>query len=419
MPLMPAASPRPRRPRVLLVPPPSLPIPAVKGGAVETLATHLLRENERQGRLDLLCASIPDPAAARLAQEFRHSKMLYVSLPRGRRRYWPLMFIERCFGIAAPSDPWYQKVQLSLALELPPPDLIVTEGGNLTQCSAISRMFGREHCLVHLHGQTNGIRVLDEMYGGVLAPSRSTLDEYLHTSTVDRSHAYVLRNCIDTTRFTPGPADPALRAELGFAPDDFIVLYCGRLEADKGIHKLLEALAGVQDACCKLLIVGSPFFARTQTSPFQRELEQKAQALGDRVRFTGYVPNERLPAYYRLADLVCVPTLVEEAAGLVAVEAMACGRPVLATRSGGMPEYLEGSQAILVDRGPELTAQLGWAIRMLCEHPELRRQMGEAGVRTAQRFSTAAYYDAFVRIVYDFLGLGPEPQAEHEVTPNE
>ena len=141
--------------------------------------------------------------------------------------------------------------------------------------------------------------------------------------------------------------------------------------------------------------------------------------VGDRVRFTGYVPNERLPAYYRLADLVCVPTLVEEAAGLVAVEAMACGRPVLATRSGGMPEYLEGSQAILVDRGPELTAQLGWAIRMLCEHPELRRQMGEAGVRTAQRFSTAAYYDAFVRIVYDFLGLGPEPQAEHEVTPNE
>lgn len=42
----------------------------------------------------------------------------------------------------------------SLALELPPPDLIVAEGGNLTQCSAISRMFGRKRCLAHLHGQT-------------------------------------------------------------------------------------------------------------------------------------------------------------------------------------------------------------------------------------------------------------------------
>ena len=54
----------PRKPRILLVPPPELPVPAVQGGAVETLVTHLIRENERAGKLDLLCASIPDPEAA-------------------------------------------------------------------------------------------------------------------------------------------------------------------------------------------------------------------------------------------------------------------------------------------------------------------------------------------------------------------
>ena len=166
------------------------------------------------------------------------------------------------------------------------------------------------------------------------------------------------------------------------------------------------------NAAPKLLIVGSPFFGRTQSSPFLRRLEQQANALGDRVRFTGYVPNERLTEYYRLADLVCVPTLVEEAAGLVAMEAMACGRPVLATRSGGMPEYLEGSQAVLVDRGPELAGQLSWAIRMLYEHPELRAQMGAAGAEAAQRFSPARFYDTFVQTVYDFLGLGPVPDPE-------
>ena len=190
------------------------------------------------------------------------------------------------------------------------------------------------------------------------------------------------------------------------------MLFCGRLEPDKGIHKLLEAMAAVDDARCKLLIVGSPFFGRTQSSPFLRKLEQQAHALGDRVRFTGYVPNENLPDYYRLADLVCVPTLVEEAAGLVAVEAMGCGRPVLATRSGGMPEYLQCSQAVLVDRGPELAAQLSWAIRMLHEHPDLCAQMGAAGARAAQRFSTAAFYETFLHIVYDFLGLGPVPEPD-------
>ena len=98
-------------------------------------------------------------------------------------------------------------------------------------------------------------------------------------------------------------------------------------------------------------------------------MEQQAKSLGSRVQFTGYIPNEDLPDYYRLADLCCVPTLVEEAAGLVAVEAMACGRPVLATRSGGMPEYLQGSQAVLVERGDTVADQLAWSIRMLYEHP--------------------------------------------------
>ena len=392
------------RPKVLLIPPPELPVPAVQGGAVETLLTHLIRENERQGRLELLCASIPNPDAAKQAEQFRHTKMLYVARPKGHRRYWPMVFIERCFGVAAPYDPWYQKVQLSLALELPPPDLIVAEGGNLTQCSAISRMFGRRRCLAHLHGQTTCTPVMDDIYGGVLALSEFIREDYLKTSALDRRYAYILHNCVDTDIFRPGEPSPALRADLGFAPEDFVVLFCGRLEPDKGIHKLLEALGAVENPRIKLLIVGSPFFGRTQQSSFLRKLEQQARGLEGRVQFTGYIPNEALPAYYHLADVVCVPTLVEEAAGLVAVEAMDCGRPVLATRSGGMPEYLAGSQAVLVDRGPDIVGQLAWALQMLYEHPNLCREMGAAGAQRARDFSVTAFYEHFVRIVDEFGG---------------
>ena len=381
MPLLPNAAARPHKPRILLVPPPELPVPAVQGGAVETLVTHLIRENERRGCLDLLCASIPDPAAAEQAKALRHTRMLYVARPRGARRYWPLVFIERCFGIAAPYDPWYQKVQLSLALELPPPDLIVAEGGNLTQCSAISRMFGRNRCLAHLHGQTACSHTMDDIYGGVLALSEFIRDDYLKTSSLDRQHAYILHNCIDTARFTPGAPDAALRASLGFAPEDFVVLFCGRLEPDKGIHKLLEAMARCRRRALQAADRGQPVFRAHAVQP----VPAQAGAAGPRPGRPGALyrvcPNENLPDYYRLADLVCVPTLVEEAAGLVAVEAMGCGRPVLATRSGGMPEYLQGSQAVLVDRGPELAAQLSWAIRMLHEHPDLCAQMGAAGAQ--------------------------------------
>ena len=392
------------RPKVLLIPPPELPVPAVQGGAVETLLTHLIRENERQGRLELLCASIPNPDAAKQAEQFRHTKMLYVARPKGHRRYWPMVFIERCFGVAAPYDPWYQKVQLALALELPPPDLIVAEGGNLTQCSAISRMFGRRRCLAHLHGQTTCTPVMDDIYGGVLALSEFIREDYLKTSALDRRYAYILHNCVDTDIFHPGEPSPALRADLGFAPEDFVVLFCGRLEPDKGIHKLLEALGAVENPRIKLLIVGSPFFGRTQQSSFLRKLEQQARGLDGRGPFTGAHPPAALPAYHHPAELGCVPTLVEEAAGLVAVEAMACGRPVLATRSGGMPEYLAGSQAVLVDRGPDIVGQLAWALQMLYEHPNLCREMGAAGAQRARDFSVTAFYEHFVRIVDEFGG---------------
>lgn len=395
-----------KRPRVLLVPPPDLPVPAVQGGAVETLLTHLIRENEREGQLDLLCASVPDEAARRAAEGLKHTKMLYIPRPHGHRRYWPMVFVERCLGIAAPYDPWYQKVQLSLALEPPGPDLIVAEGGNLTQCSAISRMFGRKRCLAHLHGQTACSPVMDTIYGGILALSEFIREYYLKTSTLDPKRAYIWYNCVDTKRFRPGPPPLALRTRLGFGERDFVVLFCGRLDPDKGIHKLMEALALLPVPQIKLLIVGSPFFGRTQQSSFLRRLEQQARALGNRVQFTGYIPNEDLPDYYRLADLVCVPTLVEEAAGLVAVEAMACGRPVLATRSGGMPEYLEGSQAMLVERGDNIADQLAWSIRMLYEHPALCAEMGAAGTKRAQDFSVERYYKEFVRIVQDVLQNG-------------
>ncbi|WP_317321136.1 glycosyltransferase family 4 protein [Subdoligranulum variabile] len=395
-----------KRPRVLLVPPPDLPVPAVQGGAVETLLTHLIRENEREGKLDLLCASVPDEAARRAAEGLQHTKMLYIARPHGHRRYWPMVFVERCLGIAAPYDPWYQKVQLSLALEPPGPDLIVAEGGNLTQCSAISRMFGRRRCLAHLHGQTTCSPVMDTIYGGILALSEFIRDDYLKNSTLDPKHAYIWYNCVDTRRFCPGPPPLALRTRLGFGARDFVVLFCGRLDPDKGIHKLMEALSLLPVPQIKLLIVGSPFFGRTQQSSFLRKLEQQARALGNRVQFTGYIPNEDLPDYYRLADLVCVPTLVEEAAGLVAVEAMACGRPVLATRSGGMPEYLEGSQAVLVERGENIADQLAWSIRMLYEHPALCAEMGAAGAKRAKDFSVERYYNEFVRIVHDVLQDG-------------
>ena len=74
----------------------------MQGGAVETLLTHLIRENEKQGLLDLLCASVPDDAARRAAEGWQHTKMLYVPRPSGHRRYWPMVLSSAAWALRPP-----------------------------------------------------------------------------------------------------------------------------------------------------------------------------------------------------------------------------------------------------------------------------------------------------------------------------
>ena len=397
----------PERPRVLLVPPPALPVPAVQGGAVETLLTHLLRENERRGELELYCACIPDAAAHAAAAGWQHNHMLDLPVPPGRRRWLPLNAVQRLLGVAPPPwQPWYQVLLLTLIRQKTHPDLIFAEGGDLLQVSALSRYFGRSRTLAHLHGETNGSPTVDRIFGGVAAISEFVRDRYLQNSALPPQNAYVLRNCIDTARFCPAPRDDALRARFGFAATDFVVVFCGRLQPEKGIAELLEALALLDDPTVKLLIIGSPFFAKTADSPFLQALQTRAAALGDRVRFTGFIPNEELPAYYRLADLACVPSTWQEPAGLVPVEAMACGLPLLATRSGGMPEYIRAASPYLVDITPNLPRDLAAGITALRGDATRRAAMAAAGAAAARQYSPQAYYRDFVALVHTVLQKG-------------
>lgn len=394
-------------PRVLLVPPPDLPVPAVQGGAVETLLTHLLRENERRGELELYCAAVPDAAAMAAAADWQHNHMLYLPIPPGHRRWLPLNAVQRLLGVTPPPwQPWYQVLLLTLLRQKIHPDLIFAEGGDLLQASALSRHFGRWRTLAHLHGETNGSPAVDRIFGGVAAISEFVRDRYLQTSALPPQNAYVLRNCIDTARFCPAPRDDVLRARFGFAATDFVVVFCGRLQPEKGIAELLEALALLDDPTVKLLIIGSPFFAKTADSPFLQALQTRAAALGDRVRFTGFIPNEELPAYYRLADLACVPSTWQEPAGLVPVEAMACGLPLLATRSGGMPEYIHAASPYFVDITPNLPRDLAAGITALRGDAARRAAMAAAGAAAAQQYSPENYYRDFVALVHAVLQKG-------------
>jgi glycosyltransferase involved in cell wall biosynthesis len=190
----------------------------------------------------------------------------------------------------------------------------------------------------------------------------------------------VIHNGIPLHRFTPGAPDEQLRAELGLRPGVPTVGTVGRLTPWKGHPELLEALALVRDRGVdfQAVIVGEVAFWSADYAP---ELRAKCSGLGldDRVVWSGF--RDDIPEVLRLCDLFALPSH-DEPFGRAIVEAMAIGLPVVACRSGGVPEIVvEGETGLLVEKArPD---QLAQALAQLLTEQQTATDMGAAGRRRA------------------------------------
>ena len=218
-------------------------------------------------------------------------------------------------------------------------------------------------------------------------------------------HTHLLKNAIDTSKFnkTISAEDRNnMRNKLGLREDDFVVLFVGRLIQVKGILELMQAVLSIKDRHTKLLIIGGANSGKRTFSLYERKVKKLAGQNRDRILFTGYVDNAQVPLYAAAADVQCVPTLCEEAAPLVVLEAMAEGLPLIVTRSGGIPEYVGGDAALFVERDG-IVNNLQKAILYLKEHPALRKQMAQAAQTQSRQYDESAYYRNFVRIIGNIL----------------
>jgi glycosyltransferase involved in cell wall biosynthesis len=199
----------------------------------------------------------------------------------------------------------------------------------------------------------------------------------------------------------PGFVDPAPPREWGWS-----LLYVGRLDERKGVHTAVAALAELPEAAT-LTIAGG------WNEDEKARLVELAGRLGavDRVRFLGQRTRAQVRADYAEADAVVFPVIWEEPWGLVPLEAMARGRPVVATGRGGSGEYLrDGENALLFEA--EDPAALARALTRLAEDPGLRERLRAGGLETAPRHTEDALNEAVLRELVSASGAGsPAPGA--------
>jgi glycosyltransferase involved in cell wall biosynthesis len=177
--------------------------------------------------------------------------------------------------------------------------------------------------------------------------------------------------------FSPRPKDHVLQTSLHIPTDHFVLMFVGGLNSAhyfKGVTYLIDALTLLRDKKVSAIIVGS--------GNLQSSYEQHAQTQGiaDRVHFTGFVADSLLPQYVNLADVLVLPsTEKNEAFGLVLIEAMACGKPVIASNLPGVRSVVrDGVNGWLCE--PKDAESLARAITKLIDNPQQYQQFSATSV---------------------------------------
>lgn len=289
------------------------------------------------------------------------------------------------------------------------------EGAAAVAAKLLARVFGRRVALVvENHGDFEEGPFLQRR-----VPFRGPVESVMRAAAAFAfSHADALRAVSSFTedqvrRWAPGR--PVVRFAAWTDVETFLaagdprpphgtptVLYAGVLVRGKGVHHLLDAWAevrrGTPDA--RLLIAGS-----AKDPDYARVLREQATRLGvaTSVEFLGALPQADLARRIAQADVLVLPTL-SEALGLVLLEAMACGTPVVASRVGGTPEIVrDGETGFLVPPGDDraITARVAW----LLSHRSEAAEMGRRGKAFARAFGLEeGFLSGYARLFDEALG---------------
>jgi len=190
-----------------------------------------------------------------------------------------------------------------------------------------------------------------------------------------------------------------IKKKYNLKEDDKIILFVGRIAREKSIDKIIEALAIIKRkgiSKVKLLIVGR--------GPAMDELKQLIQSLGieEEVIFTGAVSNEEIQHYYKMAYLFTI-TSTSESFGIVIIEALASGIPVLAVRAPGAVDILTDEvDGLLTENNVE---QFANALEKLIREPELREKLSHEALKTSKKYNIDIISEKMINLYQEVIEI--------------
>lgn len=266
----------------------------------------------------------------------------------------------------------------------------------------VARLPGEAEGEYRLEGERMVLRIADRIVAAT--PAEMAQIQWLYQVNID--HVVVVPPGVDTSRFYPIPSDEA-KEYIGVPPCEQMLLFVGRIEPLKGIDTLIQAISLMRKMgvyVCLSVIGGEPNpSAETENTEMARLKEMCKQAgLSDMVTFLGKRGQDTLPYYYSAAEAVVVPSHYESF-GMVALEAMACGAPVVASQVGGLAYLVKDGETgftVPVDDPKALAERLA----LLINDHALRKRLGSQAAQAAKGY---AWENIAERIIQVYRDLAP------------
>lgn len=384
----------------------NLPVPSIKGGAVEVLTQYIIDGFLKNGdQVDVYTKADKD------LQEY-HEKLKIFQFSWGKLEF----LIDRCMNYIFKLLKIYIRklpYQVKVAKEINKHDYdyILIENDILLY-KIIYEKYHKKHLntkfINHTHNtlQLENNQLRQKIYQYVCQTANKILfvSDFLKRDSsryhTNEQNMQVLYNCIDFQVFNKENKDLSLRERLGIREDDFVYIFTGRMVDDKGIYELIKAfnLLNQEIANIKLLIIGSKTFGENSKDTFYKKIEN--EIVSSNIIFTGYVEPKEVVKYLNIADVVTIPSKWAEPFGVVALEAMAVGKPIIATKSGGLVEVLDDDCAIFVEKNEEIIDNLYMAMKKMYFDEGFRSNCAKNAftkIENTKEFDKQYYFENFMK----------------------
>lgn len=379
-----------------------LPVPAVKGGAVENHIDFYLKYNDQQQLHDMTVFSVWDDAIKghpALKSNVNHYEFIEVKSlwAKVKKKLHHVIWGEGYYHYTIE----YYFREAWKRLRKKHFDIILLDNRPGYAVNFVVPDNTQLYLYLHNDLLNNNTKEYHQIYDK--ASRILTVSDYISscvkTINPKDTKCFTVLNGIDLQAFSPSIVQIITRKQLGLSNKDFVMIFSGRVTKEKGVTELIDAMIKLNEyPDIKLLIIGSPFYGdTTNEDKFVRTLKQKAETIKERIIFTGFIPYSQMPQYLKLSNIAVIPSLWDDPCPNTVLEAQAMGLPIITTRRGGIPEEVKETNAILLNTDEHFIDNLTNAIFDLYTHPEKRERMSEASIKNSKYYNHHRYVEDFYK----------------------